>query len=187
MYYVVKAKEKLRVPPQFFRREKNEAIKDVVKEHYARKVSKDFGYVISVLDAKAVGKGLVAPGDPNIYYDAEYSLLTFNLEINEVVLGVVRETIDFGAFVNIGPFEALLHISQISKEKFTHDKKSRVLHNRDKSKTLKKGDVIVAKISSVSMKDNVTDVKIGLTTRDVGLGKLDWLVEKKAKKGGKKK
>ena len=187
MYYMVRSREKLRIPPPLFRMEKNEAIRQVVAETYENKITKEFGYVVAVVSAKALGKGMVAPGDPNVYYETEYELVTFNLEPNEVVVGVVRDVIDFGAFVNIGPFEALLHISQISKEKFRHDKKEKALVNRDGSKKIKKGDVIVAKVSSVSMKGSVADVKIGLTTRDVGLGKLDWLVEKpKKKKGGKK-
>ncbi len=187
MYRVVTVKEKLRVPPSLFRREKNEAVKEVVAEEYVQKVDKNLGYILAVVDAKTKGKGFVAPGDPNVYYDTEYSLLTFTLDVNEVVVGVIRDVIEFGAFVNIGPFEALLHISQIGREKFSFDKKSKVLANRDKSKVLKKGDVIIAKVSTVSMKGTASEVKIGLTMRDSGLGKMEWLTAKDEKKGSSKK
>ncbi len=182
MYKIVKAREKLRVPPAFFRREKEEAIKEVVEKEYRQKIDKNYGYVLNVVDAEPIGKGIVAPGDPNVYYETEYTLLTFTVEPNEIVVGIVCDVIEFGAFVNIGPFEALLHISQIGREKFILDKKSKALVNKDRTKALKKGDVILAKVSSVSFKGTVADVKIGLTMRGPGLGKLDWLLGKSEKK-----
>jgi DNA-directed RNA polymerase subunit E' len=191
MYNVVTLKEKFRVPSELFRMDKDDAVKEVIKSEYENKIKPDLGYIITVLDVKTSDTGIVAPGDPNIYYEAEYSLLTFSLEPNEVVCGVVKDIIDFGAFINIGPFEGLLHLSQISKESFSFNKKTKQLVSSDGKKVIKKGDIIYAKISSVSMKDNVADVKISLTTRDIGLGKLEWLTKaekekKKEAKGGKK-
>ncbi|MEM4295242.1 MAG: DNA-directed RNA polymerase [Candidatus Anstonellales archaeon] len=192
MYNIVTLKEKFRVPPELFRMDRDEAIKEVIKNEYENKIRKELGYIISVIDVKSNDTGLVAPGDPNVYYEAEYSLLTFSLEPNEVLCGVVKDVIDFGAFVTIGPFEALLHVSQISKEKFSFNKKTKQLVSSDGTKTIKKGDIIYAKVSSVSMKD-LSNVKISLTSRDLGLGKLEWLkqqekeAKKKETKGAKKK
>jgi len=189
MYKIVTLVDKFRVPPELLKMDKESAIKEVIKREYENQIKKDIGYVISVLDVKANSKGIVVPGDPNVYFDTEYSLLTFSLEPNEIVTGVVKEVVDFGAFVNIGPFEGILHISQIGKERFTFNKKSKQLVTADGKKSIKKGDIIYAKVSSVSMKGNITEVKIGLTTRDIGLGKLEWLKEEKKEKkekGGKK-
>ena len=193
MYNVVTLVDKVRVPPELLKMSKENAIREIIRREYENQIKKDIGYVITLLDIKANSKGIVVPGDPNVYFDTECKLLTFSLEVNEIVTGIIKEVVDFGAFVHIGPFEAVLHISQIGKERFTFNKKTKQLISSDGKKVLKKGDIIYAKVSSVSMKGNVGEVKISLTTRDIGLGKLEWLKEEKDskkqkedKKGGKK-
>ena len=48
--------------------------------------------------------------------------------------------------------------------------------------------MVYVKVSTVSMKGALQDVKIGLSMRGLGLGKEEWLKEaEKATKGGKKK
>ncbi len=194
MYYLIKLKDRIRVPPKMFEMERDEAIKSVLKEQYSKTINKDFGLIIDITDAKAKSKGVVIPGDPNIYYTVDYEMLTFSVEVNEVFRGKITEIMEFGAFVNIGPFEGLLHISQIAKDKFTYNKKNKTLSDAKGKKVLKKGDIVFVKCSTVSMKGSSSDVKISLTMRGDGLGKLEWLEEKKeakkkAKKdkGGKKK
>ncbi len=187
MYLRVKAEENIRIPPNLFVMDRDNAIKEVLKKKYEGTIQKDLGFIVEVVDAKAKGTGVVIPGDPYIYYKTEFEMITFTVEPNEVFRGVVKDVLEFGAFVVIGPFEALLHNSQIAKERFFYDRKNKVLHNLNKDKTLKKGDVVLAKVSTVSMKGSSADVKISLTMRPEGLGKVDWLVEEKKQKGSSKK
>ena len=186
MYHKIKLKDRIRVPVKMFEMERDEAIKHVLMEQYGKTIDKDFGLILDVLDAKATSKGLVIPGDPNVYYDVDYEILTFSVEVNEVFRGKITEIMEFGAFVNIGPFEGLLHISQISKDKFIYNKKNKTLSDAKGKKILKKGDVVFVKCSTVSMKGKSSDVKISLTIRGEGLGKLEWLEEKKSKKSKSK-
>ncbi len=189
MYYEVTLVDRVRVPPRMFEMERDEAIRHLLQEKYARTIQRDFGFVIEVLSAKALSKGIVIPGDPNIYYDVEFKLLVFSLEVNEVFKGKVSEVMEFGAFVNIGPFEGLLHVSQIGREKFIYNKRSKSLSDPKGKLVLKKGDTVFVKCSTVSMRSS-SDVKISLTMRDDGLGKEEWLVlpkEKEEKTTKKKK
>jgi DNA-directed RNA polymerase subunit E' len=186
MYSVVKAEEKIRVSPALAKRDISEAIKEVLKEKYEGKLIKDLGLVVKIIDANPMSKGMVVSGDPNIYFTTEFELITFNIDVNEVYKGVVKDVMDFGAFVIIGPIEALLHISQISKEKFLVNKKDRILEGAN-GKRLKKGDIVYTKVSTVSMKGSASNIKISLTMRADGLGKDEWLKEVKEEKKPEKK
>ena len=182
MYYKTKLKDRIRVPPKLFEMDRDEAIRMVLREQYSKTINRDFGFIIDVINAKATSKGVVIPGDPNIYYDVDFEIISFSVEVNEVFRGKVSEIMEFGAFVNIGPFEGLLHVSQIGKEKFTFNKKNKTLSDAKGKKVIKKGDIVFVKCSTVSMKGSSSDVKISLTMRADGLGKLEWLEEKKEPK-----
>jgi DNA-directed RNA polymerase subunit E' len=178
MYSIVKAEEKIRVSPALAKRDIGEAIKEVLKEKYEGKLIRDLGLVVKVIDANPMSKGIVVSGDPNIYFTTEFDMITFTVDVNEVYRGIVKDVMDFGAFVIIGPIEALLHISQISKEKFSVNKKDRILEGAN-GKKLKKGDIVYTKVSTVSMKGSASNIKISLTMRGDGLGKDEWIKEVK--------
>jgi DNA-directed RNA polymerase subunit E'/Rpb7 len=61
-----------------------------------------------------------------------------------------------------------------------YDKKNKNLVSRAEKKSLKKGDSVFVKVSTVSMKSTTADTKIGLTMRPDGLGKEEWLGKKPA-------
>ncbi len=187
MYRLITAEDRVRVSPQLLVMEREDAVKKVLKEKYEGKMNKELGLILGVVQAKPKATGVVFPGDPYIYHEVEFEAIAFNLEVNEVFRGVVREVMDFGAFVSIGPFEGLLHISQIGKERFSYDKKSKVLSSSDKKKTLKKGDEIIVKVSTVSLRQSPQDTKIGLTMRAEGLGSEAWMEAEKKKEKAKKK
>jgi DNA-directed RNA polymerase subunit E'/Rpb7 len=104
--------------------------------------------------------------------------------VNEVFECEIKEIVEFGAFAVIGPLQGLLHVSQISKEKFFYDKKAKTLGSKVEKRVIKKGDTAIIKVSTVSLKGSTTETKIGLTMRPEGLGKHEWL-EDKAKKAKK--
>lgn len=187
MYYVIKLNEKIRVPPSLFSMEKNEAIKEILAQLYEKTINRDNGLIVNIQNAKATSKGIVIPGDPNVYYSVEYEALAFNVKVNEIFLGKVTDIMEFGAFVNIGAFEGLLHISQIGKESFRFNRKSKTLVTQDANKSIKKGDTLIVKVSTVSLKSKAAEVKISLSTKEEGLGKPEWNTAPKVKKQPKKK
>ncbi|MEM4366937.1 MAG: DNA-directed RNA polymerase [Candidatus Anstonellales archaeon] len=171
MYYLYKVEDTIRVPPNRVGKDLKQAVLDIAREEYERRVLKDIGFVLGVFSPEILGDGKVIHNDPGVYYSVRFDLLAYKPEVNEVVYGVIKDVVEFGAFTIIGPFEALLHISQIGAEKYTYNKKEGILVSSGKKNTIKPGDKLIGKISTASMKA-VSDVKIGITLRANGLGMI---------------
>ncbi len=185
MYYMKTMEDRIRVPPSLFGSQIEDAVQSILRDRYEGRIYKDLGVVLSVNNAKVVSEGLVIPGDSGAYYTVKFEALTFYPVVNEVYKAEIKEIVEFGAFASIGPFQGLLHVSQIDKEKFYYDKKSKTLGSKVLKRSIKKGDEVLVKVSTVSMKSTSSDTKIGLTMRPDGLGKPEWL-EQKTKKAAKK-
>jgi len=189
----MEVQDHIRVPPDLFNLEVNEAVLKRIKKKYEGFISKDLGIVIDVTNVNTIGEGIIIAGDGASYYDTTFELLTFKPEIQEVVLGKIKDIADFGAFINLGPIEGMIHVSQ-TMDDFVSFSKDKVLSGKETKKTLKVGDKCRARIIAVSFKD-ITNPKLGLTMRQPYLGRLDWVeeevkkeqpVEEKAEKKGKK-
>ncbi len=182
MFYKVKVKDYVRVPPKAFNLGKRQAVLQNIKTCYENFVSKELGFVLNVVDVGDIKEGVIVPGDGAGFYEAEFELLTFRPELNELVYGTVRDITDFGAFVDMGGIDGMVHISQ-SMDDYVSFSKEKVLQGKKTSQTLKVGDKCKARIIAVSYKD-VHSPKIGLTMRQEGLGKLEWLEQAAAAKEG---
>jgi DNA-directed RNA polymerase subunit E' len=187
MYQIIKIGDRIRVPPAMFGSKLNDAVLSILRERYEGRIFKDLGMVLSINEPNVTSDGIVIPGDCGAYYSVECAALTFRPAVNEVFRAEVKEVVEFGAFASIGPFQGLLHVSQIDKEKFYYDKKNKSLGSKALRRALKKGDEVLVKVSTVSLKSTSSDTKIGLTMRPDGLGKMDWLGKKPAPKAPKKK
>lgn len=185
MYYIKTIQDRIRVPPSLFGSQIEDAVRAILRDRYEGRIYRDLGVVLSVNNPNVKSEGLVIPGDSGAYYTVEFEALTFMPVVNEVYKAEIKEIVEFGAFASIGPFQGLLHVSQIDKEKFYYDKKSKTLGSKVLRKSIKKGDEVLVKVSTVSMKATSADTKIGLTMRPDGLGKPEWL-EQKSKKAIKK-
>jgi len=174
LYRIIEVEDLVRVPPNLTRREIPDAIREVLLQRYKNHYYEKFGYVVDVIEVNPSSENRVILGDPNIYYKVRYKLLTFTLEPNEVFLGVVKDVVEYGAYVLIGPFEGLLHISQIAKEKFYFNREQKRLESKDKKKYIQPGDKVYVKVSTVSIKGVVANAKISLTMRGEGLGAVWW-------------
>ena len=192
MFYKTRVKDFSRVPPSMFNVSKKEAVLKNIRDSYENYISKELGFVINVLDVGEIKEGTIVAGDGAGFYDAEFDLLTYKPEMNEVIYGRIRDIVDFGAFVELGGVEGMVHISQ-SMDDFVSFSKEKVLQGKKSGRSLKVGDKCKGRIIAVSYKD-IGNPKIGLTMRQEGLGKLEWLedekekaVEKEGKKGKKVK
>lgn len=170
--------------------EVEEGVVKRLKRKYDGFISKELGIVIDVADVKEIGEGIIIPGDGASYYDTKFELLTYKPEMQEVVLGRIRDIADFGAFINLGPIEGMIHVSQ-TMDDFVSFSKDKTLAGKETKRVLKVGDTCRARIIAVSFKDTMNP-KLGLTMRQPGLGRLDWVEEdeeekpKKAEKADKK-
>ncbi len=177
MFYNIKVKDYIRVPPNMFNLTKREAVLKNIKSTYENFVSKDLGFIINVVDVGQIKEGVIVPGDGAGYYETEFELLTFKPELNELVYGKIRDITDFGAFMDMGGVEGMVHISQ-SMDDFVSFSKEKVLQGKKTGQYLKINDRCKARIIAVSFKD-VNNPRIGLTMRQEGLGKLEWLEQQK--------
>jgi DNA-directed RNA polymerase subunit E' len=195
MYFVLTCKDKVRLPAQYFSMKLEDSLSQILREKYERRIDKDAGMVLALWNVKPDGDGVVIAGDNAAYYDVNFDVLAYHPLVNEIVETEVSEIVEFGAFLQLGPMEGLVHLSQIANDFLTYNKKTASFTGRESKKTLKKGDHVFAKISTVSMKSSIPETKVGLTMRPDGLGKDEWLSAKKAapvevgekKKEGKKK
>lgn len=182
MYKKITLKDVVRLPPVRFGEDLKGAILSILRETYAGIWDKDLGLVLSIIAVHGVGVGKIIPGDGAAYYEVEYEVLAYDPVIHEVVEGEIAEILEFGAFVRLGPVDALVHVSQITNDFISFDAKQRVLVAKETSRILKEGDKVRARIVTVSKKKDGT--KIGLTLRQPGLGKLEWVQEDLKKEEG---
>ncbi len=177
MYYVHTLQDTFKMAPEFFDREIEDVATMVLKRKYEGTIDKKLGVVVSVYNIRDISDGTILPGDPATHHQVEFDMLTYMPYVDEVVAGEVTELAEFGAFVRIGPIEGLVHVSQITNDFLTFDKKGPAFVSKKSGKSLKKGDAVFAKISTVSMKNTVKDSKIALTMKSDGLGKAEWISE----------
>jgi len=175
MFYKSEIKDHIRVPPSLFNLSREQAVLKQIKSEYEGYISKDIGIVIDVKSIKEIKEGIVIPGDGASYYETIFELLTFKPELQEVVMGKIKDIADFGAFMSLGPVEGMIHISQ-TMDDFVSFAKDKVLTGKETKRTLKVGDLCKARVIAVSFKD-ITNPKLGLTMRQPGLGRLDWITE----------
>lgn len=165
----------IRIPPETFGNPLEAVGHQQVKGKYEGVVDEELGYVIAVIGVKVSPTGKIIPGDGATYHKVAFSLLTFLPKIQEVVEGEVVEVADFGAFVRIGPIDALLHVSQLMDDFISYDEKQGVLLGKETKRKLASGDQVRVRITAVSLGRAGSSGKIGVTARQPYLGKLEWL------------
>ena len=171
MFYKLTVTDHIRIPPEKFSYDLEEAVLRQVKEEYEGHISKNLGNVIDILDVQGIGDGTIIPGDGATFYESTFTVLSFIPEQKEVVYGIVRDIADFGAFLSIGPTQGMVHISQ-TMDDFVSFSKEKVLTGKESEQTLKVGDHCKARIISISYK-NPNNPKTGMTMRQETLGKIE--------------
>ncbi len=190
MFSVIEVEDFVRVEPRLFGLDTRKAVEQQLMETYSNYVDKEIGKAISVIDVLTVEDGIIIPGDGATYYKSKFKLLVWKPELHELVFGVISEITDFGAFVNMGVMQGMIHVSQ-TMEDFVTVNNTGSLAGKVTKKTLSKDDLCLARIVAISYKGS--EPKIGLTMRQPGLGKLEWIEAEKKKgaakgaAGGKKK
>jgi len=171
----------IRIPPETFGKPLEHVGYERVRAKYEGMVDEELGYVIAVTNVKVSPVGKIIPGDGATYHKVSFSLLTFYPKIQEVVEGEVVEIADFGAFVRVGPIDALLHVSQLMDDFISYDEKQGVLMGKETKRKLTSGDRVRVRITAVSLGRAGSSGKIGVTARQPFLGKLEW-IEQEVKK-----
>jgi DNA-directed RNA polymerase subunit E' len=173
MYYKSEVRGVVRIPPTLFSEPLESAVEKQLRTDYEGQIFEELGKVILILDVKEIGEGVIIPGDGAAYHRTRFFMLHYVPEINEIIEGSVKDIAKFGAFVDFGPFEGMIHVSQ-TMDDFVSFSKSGTLTGKKSNRSLKTSDNVRARIVAISWKDP-KNPKIGLTMRQPALGKTEWI------------
>ncbi len=179
MFYLVDVEDHVRVEPRHFGLPTKEAVERQLSESYVDHMTKELGYVLAVVSVKSVTDGVIIAGDGSPFYRSEFTVLAWKPELHELVFGTIAEITNFGAFMQIGPLQGMIHISQ-TMEDYVSLSKTGTLTGKASKRTIAKGDNCMARIVAISYKSG--EPKIGLTMRQPGLGKVEWVKEDKKRR-----
>ena len=179
MFYLIEVEDYIRVEPKLFGLPTLESVEKQLKETYSDYYDKDVGKVIGIVEVLEVGEGVLIPGDGATYYRSRFKLLVWKPELQELVYGTVSEITNFGAFMALGVMKGMIHISQ-TMDDYVSFSKADSLVGKTSKRALKQGDTCIARVVAISHKGG--ELKVGLTMRQPGLGKLEWVKEDAAKK-----
>lgn len=177
MFYIYTIKDTISIPPSYFGEDLSKAAESILRKRHERLLEKDHGIVLAVFNVREISDGHIMPGDPSTHHDVTFDMLTFGLDVGEILKGEVSELADFGCFVRLGPIDGLVHLSQITNDFITYDRRAAAFVLRNSGRNLKKGDTVYVKATTISLKNNIKDTKIALTMRPDGLGKYEWIKE----------
>ena len=178
MFYIAEVEDYIRVEPRHFGLPTLESIEKQLNESYVNSVNRDLGFVISVVNVDDVGEGIIIPGDGAAYYKSKFKVLVWRPELHELVYGTIKEIVNFGAFMDLGVAQGMIHISQ-TMEDYVSLSKTGILQGKSTRRSLGVGDNCIARIVAISHKAG--EPKIGLTMRQPGLGKIEWIEEARKK------
>ncbi len=165
-----------RIEPSQMGKPLENAVEVSLRNKYEAVVDKALGTIVAILSIDTIGEGHILAGDGSVYYDVAFDAIVFKPEMQEIMAGEVVEIVKFGAFLSLGPFDGLLHVSQITNEYISYDEKNARLVSKESDKSLGEGDHVRARIIAISLNEkDPRESKIGLTMRQTGLGKTEWI------------
>ncbi|MBI2042890.1 DNA-directed RNA polymerase [Candidatus Pacearchaeota archaeon] len=179
MFYLTEVQDYVRVEPRLFGLPTIEAVENQLKKIYQDYYDKEMGKVVAIVEVLEVGDGVIIPGDGAAYYNSRFKLVTWKPELQEIVFGNITEITNFGAFIDMGVLKGMIHIGQ-TMEDYVSMSKTNTLSGKSSKRSLKSGDLCMARIVAISHKGDFP--KIGLTMRQPGLGKIEWIKEDQVKK-----
>ena len=178
MYTLVRIRDTVRIPPHLFGEDLNKVVEETVQKAFEGTIKKDHGIIVVVDNVKAQGDGIIIHGDGGMYQKVEFDALTFNPILQEITDAIICEVVEFGAFCHIGPFDALIHMSQIMNDYVEVDAGNERIVGKENKRVLKVGDSVRARIVAVSLNElSARESKIGLTMRQPSLGVHEWIHE----------
>ncbi|MCK5660890.1 MAG: DNA-directed RNA polymerase [Methanosarcinales archaeon] len=182
MYKKMRLSDTVRVAPEQLGSDLKHSVSMALRDKLEGHLDKTIGSIVAILSVESIGEGRITYGDGAVYYDTIFDCIVFNPEIQEIIEGVVLETVEFGAFIGLGPMDGLLHVSQVTDDYVSLDAKNGRLVCKEGGKSLSEGDRVRARIVSVSLNEREPrESKIALTMRQHALGKLEWLEDERLK------
>ena len=174
MFKLYTLKGRVEIPPFLFGQEKEISARIILSEDYEGIITRDYGFIIAVVDVLEVGQGIIIPSNSNTFHSVTFTILSFKPTIQEVIEGDVVEIVDFGSFIRIGPLDGLVHVSQICDDYISYEQVGNRFIGKETGKILEVNDVVKARIIAVSLGTGRSG-KLGLTMRQKFLGKEELI------------
>ncbi|NHJ22079.1 MAG: DNA-directed RNA polymerase [Candidatus Lokiarchaeota archaeon] len=174
MFKLIQLSTKVEIPPFLFDQPKAISSRIILSEEYEGIITRDYGFIVAIVDILDVGPGIIIPGNANTFHQVEFSILTFKPNLGEVVEGDIVELVDFGAFCRLGPLDGLVHVSQICDDYISYEQVGNRFIGKETGKILEVNNEVRAKVIAVSLGTGRSG-KLGLTMRQKFLGKHDWI------------
>ncbi len=182
MYRIIQMSDTVRIPPELMMEDLQDAIEHLVQTSFEGRLNKSHGITVLTTNVQPSGEGAVIHGDGAIYQKVTFDALVFKPDNQEVVDGIVAEVVEFGAFVHIGPLDALVHMSQVMNDFVHADVMNERLTGKETGRFLDVGDNVRARVVTASLNElSPRESKIGLTMRQPGLGKFEWIDEDRSR------
>jgi len=176
MFKLITIEGKIEIPPFLFHQDKNTSARIILSEDYEGVITREYGFIIAVVDVISVSSGQIIPGNANTFHEVKFTILTFKPTVSEIVEGSVVEIVDFGAFIRLGPLDGLVHVSQICDDYISYEQVGNRFIGKETGKILEVNDIIRAKVIAVSLGGGRSG-KLGLSMRSRFLGKEEWISE----------
>lgn len=174
MFKVYTLTTKCEIPPFLFDQPKTVSARIILSEEYEGIITRDYGFIIAIVDVIDVGPGIIIPGNANTFHQVEFTILSFKPNLGDVVEGDIVELVDFGAFCRLGPLDGLVHVSQICDDYISYEQVGNRFIGKETGKILEVNNEVRTKVIAVSLGTGRSG-KLGLTMRQKFLGKYDWI------------
>ena len=179
LFYITTVVGSIKIPQNLSEEFWNDELISVLKKEYESRINADLGIVIMIIDDTVKSTATTISDNGELFQTVQFDALTFYPKLLEIVRGEIVEITDFGAFVRIGPIDALLHLSQILDDYLKTDVREGIIYATQTGKSLKLGARIRSRITTISSLDSNGSIanKIGLTCRQPFLGADEWFAK----------
>ncbi|MEM1525661.1 MAG: DNA-directed RNA polymerase [Ignisphaera sp.] len=178
MFRIYRLTDIIRVDPAKLSRPLEEIAFEELRKKYEGLKDKNLGIVLAIINAYVDPEGYIPLGDGAPYHKVEFEILSYVPIINEIIEGPVNTVGRMGITVKMGPLEGFVHVSQIADEEVKYDPLRNTIVLAQSKKIISQGDVVRARITSVSLGAQTRMPRISMTMKQPYLGKLEWIKEK---------
>ncbi len=181
MFRVYRLRDVVRIDPSKLDREIEEVAFEELRKRYEGLKDRNLGIVLAITNIKVDPIGYIPMGDGAPYHRVEFDVLTYTPIVGEILEGIVETIGRMGITIRIGPIEGFVHISQISDDEIRYDPVSNTLICKNTKRVISQGDIVRARITTVSLGPQQRLPRINMTMKQPYLGKLEW-IESSSKK-----